>query len=66
MSEKLISNAGMNVMTRSDGNRMVITFAEPIDIDEDGGVVISRKQARDLRDNLTWQFEDAGQPDEDG
>lgn len=66
MAEKLISNAGMNVMTRSDGNRMMIRFAEPIDIGDDGALSISRKQARDLRDNLMWQFEDEGQPDEDG
>jgi hypothetical protein len=41
-----------------DGREMKIMLDDPWTVDDKGFLILSRKQARDLRDHLTWQFED--------
>lgn len=41
-----------------DGREMRLMLDEPWTLDENGFLVLSRKQARDLRDHLTWRFDD--------
>lgn len=66
MNEKLITGGHTGIITRSEGNLFFVGFADPVDIDGDGALVLSRKQARALRDHLMWQFEDEGISEEDG
>lgn len=48
----------MGSITQFDGREMRVMLDDPWTIDGDGFLVLSRKQARDLRDHLTWQFQD--------
>jgi hypothetical protein len=48
----------MSAVTEFDGREMRVSLSEPWTVDENGFLVLSRKQARDLRDHLTWQFSD--------
>ena len=45
-------------VTQFDGREMSIMLDDPWVIDESGFLILTRKQARDLRDHLTWQFQD--------
>ena len=61
------------MITESNGREMFIGKSTPWEIDQDGRLVLSLKEARDLRDHLTWQGEaDSehvpihGRSDEDG
>lgn len=45
-------------ITEYDGREMGIMLDDPWTIDDKGFLILSRKQARDLRDHLTWQFQD--------
>jgi len=48
----------MNAFVSFDGREMRIMLDEPWSLDDNGFLILSQKQARDLRDHLTWQFED--------
>lgn len=48
----------MSSIAHFDGREMRVILEDPWTIDENGFLILSRKQARDLRDHLTWQFED--------
>jgi hypothetical protein len=61
------------VITESNGREMFIGKMTPWEIDGAGRLVLSLKEARDLRDHLTWQGESSskhvlivGRTDEDG
>lgn len=48
----------MTAFVAFDGREMKIMLDDPWTVDEHGFLILSRTQARDLRDHLTWQFED--------
>lgn len=48
----------MTAVTEFDGREMKVMLSEPWQVDDNGFLILSRKQARDLRDHLTWQFAD--------
>lgn len=61
------------MITESNGREMFIGKSTPWEIDQDGRLVLSLKEARDLREHLTWQGETDsehvlihGRSDEDG
>ena len=61
------------MITESNGREMFIGKMTPWEIDGAGRLVLSLKEARDLRDHLTWQGESSsehvlivGRTDEDG
>ena len=61
------------MITESNGREMFIGKSDPWEIDAHGRLVISLKEARELRDHLTWQGESTseyvlihGRSDEDG
>jgi len=61
------------VITESNGREIFIGKADPWEIDSAGRLVLSLKEARELRDHLTWQDESTsehvlihGRTDEDG
>lgn len=48
----------MASFTEWTGREMRLLLDDPWVLDEHGFLVLTRKQARDLRDHLTWQFRD--------
>ena len=61
------------MITESNGREMFIGKSSPWEIDEAGRLVLSLKEARDLREHLTWQADSDskyvlihGRSDEDG
>lgn len=48
----------MTTFAEWNGREMRVILDDPWTIDENGFLILSRRQARDLRDHLTWQFED--------
>jgi hypothetical protein len=61
------------VITENNGREMFIGKSSPWEIDSAGRLVLSLKEARELRDHLTWQGESTsehvlihGRTDEDG
>lgn len=61
------------MITESNGREIFIGKSSPWEIDGAGRLVLSLKEARDLRDHLTWQGESSsehvlivGATDEDG
>lgn len=61
------------MITESNGREIFIGQRAPWEIDEHGRLVLTLRQAKELAEHLTWQFEsDAkhvlihGTPDEDG
>lgn len=61
------------MITESNGREMFIGKSNPWEIDSAGRLVLSLKEARELRDHLTWQDESTseyvlihGRTDEDG
>ena len=61
------------MITESNGREMFIGKSSPWEIDSAGRLVLSLKEARELRDHLTWQDESTseyvlihGRTDEDG
>ena len=61
------------MITESNGREVFIGQTDPWEIDAAGRLVLSLKEARELRDHLTWQGESTsehvlihGRTDEDG
>ena len=56
------------MITESNGREIFIGQRAPWEIDEQGRLVLTLKQARELIEHLTWQFESPSnlQADEDG
>lgn len=61
------------MITESNGREFFIGQSDPWEIDGSGRLVLTRKQARELVNHLTWQFETdsenvliIGASDEDG
>lgn len=61
------------MITESNGREIFIGQIDPWEIDEQGRLVLTLRQARALVEHLTWQFESDskhvlihGTPDEDG
>ena len=61
------------MITESNGREMFIGKSSPWEIDSAGRLVLSLKEARELRDHLTWQDDSTsehvlihGRTDEDG
>ena len=61
------------MITESNGREMFIGKSNPWEIDSAGRLVLSLKEARELREHLTWQDESTseyvlihGRTDEDG
>lgn len=54
------------MLTENNGREIYISKPGGWEVDERGFIVMSRKEARDLVDHLSWQTHADGPPDEDG
>lgn len=54
------------MLTENNGRDIFLCNPEGWEIDSRGWLVVSKKQAKELADHLTWQLSSEGPPEEDG